>query len=90
VAHRKLATVALMDVYERVADVLVETSRCIAGELVVEPGSEEIARMVGASREMVSRVISVMVRRGLVRRQRRKVIIVECDALARLVQKAWA
>jgi CRP/FNR family cyclic AMP-dependent transcriptional regulator len=82
-AHGKMQGLALATVYERVARVLLETSRVIDGERRVEVGAERIAAMVGASREMVSRVIGDMIRRHVVRRYRRKLIVVDDSALSR-------
>lgn len=80
--HRKLATLALTKVYDRVAAVLLEHSREADGERRVEIGSEQISARVAASREMVSRVIKDMIGRGMVRRERRKLVIVDAAALA--------
>ena len=80
--HRKLATLALTKVYDRVAAVLLEHSRDADGERRVEIGSEQISARVAASREMVSRVIKDMIGRGMVRRERRKLVIVDAAALA--------
>ena len=81
--HRKLATLALTKVYDRVAAVLLEHSReGDGGERRVEIGSEQISGRVAASREMVSRVIKDMIGRGMVRRDKRKLIIVDAAALA--------
>jgi CRP-like cAMP-binding protein len=44
---------------------------------VVDTGSEEMARMVGASREMVSRVLKEMRDGGLIRRDKRKIIVLD-------------
>lgn len=81
-AQRKMASLALFDVYARVARVLLETGRESGGEWLVEPGSEQIAAMVGASREMVSRVVKDMIKRGVVRRHKRKLIVIDRAALA--------
>jgi len=58
-ADRKIGSLALMGVYGRVAQLLLEMSETINGEQVVtrKVVKQEIARMVGASREMVSRVM---------------------------------
>src|SRR5687768_2446775 len=81
--HRKMAHLALSSVYERVATVLLENSTDPgSGERLVEVGSEQISVRVAASREMVSRVIKNMIEKGMVRRVRRKLIIVDADALA--------
>jgi CRP/FNR family cyclic AMP-dependent transcriptional regulator len=79
--HRKLATLALTKVYDRVAAVLLEHSRDADGERRVDIGSEQISARVAASREMVSRVIKDMIGRGMVRRERRKLVIIDAAAL---------
>lgn len=58
-ADQKIETLALMDVYGRVARVLLDFSENVGGELVVKSKlpRQEIAKMIGASREMVSRVM---------------------------------
>ena len=49
----------------------------VNGLWVVDTGSEEMARMVGASREMVSRVLKEMRDGGLIRRDKRKIIVLD-------------
>lgn len=58
-ADKKIETLALLDVYGRVARVLLDFSEPINGERVVKNKlpRQEIAKMIGASREMVSRVM---------------------------------
>lgn len=58
-ADKKIETLALLDVYGRVARVLLDFSETIDGERVVKGKlpRQEIAKMIGASREMVSRVM---------------------------------
>ena len=58
-ADKKIETLALLDVYGRVARVLLDFSENIGGEMVVKSKlpRQEIAKMIGASREMVSRVM---------------------------------
>jgi CRP/FNR family transcriptional regulator, cyclic AMP receptor protein len=76
-ADRKIASLALMDVNGRVARLLIELAKDVNGVWVVDTGSEEIARMVGASREMVSRVLKEMREEGLVSRDKRKIIVLD-------------
>ena len=74
-ADRKIESLALMDVYGRVAGAL----RDIAGDAVRSPdGSamtqgrvsrQDMAKMVGASREMVSRVMKDLEERGFIETQ---------------------
>ncbi len=80
-AHQKIGTLALVNVYGRVARVLLEEGHEANGEWHVEPGAEQIAAMVGASREMVSRVVKDMINRGLVRRHKRKLIVIDRQLL---------
>ena len=58
-ADKKIETLALLDVYGRVARVLLDFSETVNGERVVKSKlpRQEIAKMIGASREMVSRVM---------------------------------
>jgi CRP/FNR family cyclic AMP-dependent transcriptional regulator len=80
-AHRTVANLALLDVYSRVARVLVDYAKEVGGQWMVEPGSELIASMVGASREMVSRVVKDMLNDGMVRRYKRKLVVLDRAAL---------
>ena len=58
-ADRKIGSLALMDVYGRVARLLLEMAETIDGQKVVTKklAKQDIAKMIGASREMVSRVM---------------------------------
>jgi CRP/FNR family cyclic AMP-dependent transcriptional regulator len=58
-ADRKIGSLALMDVYGRVARLLLEMSEELDGHRVVTKKlpKQDIAKMIGASREMVSRVM---------------------------------
>ena len=76
-ADDKIASLALMDVHGRVARLIMEEARLIDGLWIVDTGSEEMARMVGASREMVSRVLKEMRESGLIRRDKRKIIVLD-------------
>ena len=83
-ADRKIESLALMDVYGRVARLLMEHAREIDGRWIVEPGSEQISRMVGASREMVSRVLKDLREKGLIVRDKRKIVVLDRASMARL------
>jgi CRP/FNR family transcriptional regulator, cyclic AMP receptor protein len=76
-ADRKIASLALMDVHGRVARLIMDLAKESGGNWVVDTGSEEMARMVGASREMVSRVLKDMRDSGLIRRDKRKIIVLD-------------
>ncbi len=58
-ADKKIGSLALMDVYGRVARLLMEMAELIDGQRVVTKKlpKQDIAKMIGASREMVSRVM---------------------------------
>ncbi|MBS0317914.1 MAG: Crp/Fnr family transcriptional regulator [Proteobacteria bacterium] len=67
-ADRKIESLALMDVYGRVARALLESARSEPdGTLLIRDkvSRQDIAKMVGASREMVSRVMKDLEERGL-------------------------
>lgn len=80
-AYLKIARLALTDVHGRVAHLLIELAREADGVWVVDTGCEEIARMVGASREMVSRVLKEMRDSGLIRRDKRKIIVLDHESM---------
>ncbi len=68
-ADRKIESLALMDVYGRVARALLEFAvPGVDGELVIRDkiSRQDIAKMVGASREMVSRVMKDLEERGFI------------------------
>lgn len=58
-ADKKIGSLALMDVYGRVARLLLEMAETVDGQKVVTKklAKQDIAKMIGASREMVSRVM---------------------------------
>jgi CRP/FNR family cyclic AMP-dependent transcriptional regulator len=67
-ADRKIESLALMDVYGRVAHLLLEMAEQRDGETVVvrKISKQDIAKMIGASREMVSRVMKDLGVQGLI------------------------
>jgi CRP/FNR family cyclic AMP-dependent transcriptional regulator len=82
-AHRvrelteNVRSLALMDVYGRVARLLLELAEQKDGRLVV-PGPlthKEIASRVGASREMISRIFSDLSDGGYVRKEDGQLVI---------------
>jgi len=58
-ADRKIGSLALLDVYGRVARLLLDMAETVNGQKVVTKRlpKQDIAKMIGASREMVSRVM---------------------------------
>jgi CRP/FNR family cyclic AMP-dependent transcriptional regulator len=69
---------ALMDVYGRVARLLLELAEEVDGRLVIEEKltQKDIAQRVGASREMISRIFSDLTAGGYVRKEDGRLIIV--------------
>jgi CRP/FNR family transcriptional regulator, cyclic AMP receptor protein len=68
-ADRKIESLALMDVYGRVAKALLEFSSVDSlGNSVIRDkvSRQDLAKMVGASREMVSRVMKDIEERGFI------------------------
>ncbi len=67
-ADRKIETLALLDVYGRVARVLLDSSELTEGNRIVRNRlpRQQIAKMVGASREMVSRVMKGLESEGFI------------------------
>ncbi|NMM05845.1 Crp/Fnr family transcriptional regulator [Polaromonas sp.] len=68
-ADRKIESLALMDVYGRVARALLESAaEDSAGNTVIRDkvSRQDLAKMVGASREMVSRVMKDLEERGFI------------------------
>jgi len=58
-ADRKIGSLALLDVYGRVARLLLDMAENVDGQKIVTKRlpKQDIAKMIGASREMVSRVM---------------------------------
>ena len=66
-ADRNIESLALLDVFGRVARLLIDLSEERNGQRVVtrKLSKQDIAKMVGASREMVSRVMTDLRQQGL-------------------------
>ncbi len=84
-ADRKIESLALIDVYGRVARLLLDQAEEIDGVWIVRsaPPKQEIARMIGASREMVSRVVKDLQLRGYIRAEKRKVFLLDKISMAK-------
>ena len=69
-------SLALLDVYGRVAKVLLELARDVDGRRVVDRlTQQDIANRVGASREMVSRILRDLELGGYISRQGGQIVI---------------
>jgi CRP/FNR family cyclic AMP-dependent transcriptional regulator len=83
-AHHTIHRLAFMNVYDRVVATLIQASAGAHGEWFAGPGCQEIAQTVGATPEMVNRVIRAMIERGIVRRHSRKLLIKDRASLCQL------
>jgi CRP/FNR family transcriptional regulator, cyclic AMP receptor protein len=81
-ADRKIGSLALMDVYGRVARLLIECAKEVDGRWIAAIGSEQMSRRVGSSREMVSRVLKDLREKGIVAREKRKIVILDRASMA--------
>lgn len=78
-ADRKIESLALLDVYGRVARLLLEMAENVGGQMVVtrKISKQDIAKMIGASREMVSRVMKDLQLQGLIEEGKGKILLRE-------------
>ncbi|MCC7487465.1 MAG: Crp/Fnr family transcriptional regulator [Burkholderiales bacterium] len=76
-ADRQIESLALMSVHHRVVRILRDLSRDEGGRRVIPraPPKQEIAHMIGASREMVSRVLRELVNLGRIRVEKRRIVL---------------
>lgn len=84
-ADRSIESLALLDVYGRVARLLLEAADTVDGRKVVtrKVTKQDIAKMIGASREMVSRVMRDLTAQGLIHEQDGQLILVDLAAFRR-------
>ena len=70
-ADRQIESLALLDVYGRVARTLLDMAEDVEGEKVIKSkvSRQDMAKIVGASREMVSRVMKDLEERGIIETQ---------------------
>jgi CRP/FNR family cyclic AMP-dependent transcriptional regulator len=78
-ADRQIESLALLDVYGRVARVLLDLAVPIDGRYTIAqaPSRLDIARMVGASREMVSRVVRQLQASGHILVDKRRIVLLD-------------
>jgi CRP/FNR family cyclic AMP-dependent transcriptional regulator len=79
VADRRIESLALLDVTGRVVRLLREIALPVGGRQVVsrKPSRQDIAKMIGASREMVSRVLKDLEARGLIDENAERIVLRE-------------
>jgi CRP/FNR family cyclic AMP-dependent transcriptional regulator len=76
-ADRKIGSLAMLDVYGRVARLLLDMSQSVNGQRVVTKRitKQDIAKMVGASREMVSKVMKDLQTSGYIEVQGSTIVL---------------
>jgi len=76
-ADRKIGSLAMLDVYGRVARLLLDMSETVNGQKVVTKRitKQDIAKMVGASREMVSKVMKDLQTSGYIEMQGSSIVL---------------
>jgi CRP/FNR family transcriptional regulator, cyclic AMP receptor protein len=80
-----IKSLALMDVYGRVARMLIDLAVERDGALVIEakPTQQEMASRIGASREMISRILSDLASGGYIEVEKDRITI------AKALPRAW-
>src|SRR5436190_445702 len=78
-ADRQIESLALLDVYGRVARTLLDMSEEENGVKLIrnKVSRQDLAKVVGASREMVSRVMKDLEERGIVETQENGSVIIK-------------
>ncbi|TMH39110.1 MAG: cyclic nucleotide-binding domain-containing protein [Betaproteobacteria bacterium] len=84
-ADTKIGSLALMDVCGRVARLLMEMAETIDGQKVITKRlpKQQIAKMIGASREMVSRVMKDLETNGHIEVRARQIVLRDSLALTK-------
>ncbi len=84
-ADRNIESLALLDVYGRVARLLLESAETVEGRKVVthKLTKQDIGKMIGASREMVSRVMRDLTAQGLIEERDGQLILPDPAAFKR-------
>jgi CRP/FNR family cyclic AMP-dependent transcriptional regulator len=82
-ADRKIGSLALLDVYGRVARLLLDMAENVDGQKIVTRRlpKQDIAKMVGASREMVSRVMKDLQMGGYIEMRGSTIVLRDTIAL---------
>ena len=82
-ADQKIGSLALMDVCGRVARLLMEMAETVDGQKVVtrKLPKQQIAKMIGASREMVTRVMKEMEASGHIEVRAQRILLRDSLAL---------
>ena len=78
-ADRQIESLALLDVYGRVARALLEMSEAVGEQQVIrnKVSRQDLAKVVGASREMVSRVMKDLEEREMIETQENGSVVIK-------------
>ena len=78
-ADRQIESLALLDVYGRVARTLLDMAEDVSGVQLIrnKVSRQDMAKVVGASREMVSRVMKDLEERGVIETQENGSVIIK-------------
>lgn len=88
-ADETIASLMLLDVNGRIANLLLELAGEEGGERITRRLTHAtIGQMVGASRETVSRTMRSLVNRNILRVSRREILLLDPDALRLAAQRA--
>src|SRR5947199_8683983 len=84
-ADNKIGSLALMDVYGRVARLLLEMAETVDGQKVVTKKlpKQQIAKMIGATREMVTRVMKELEASGHIEVRAHQILLRDSLALTK-------
>lgn len=76
-ADRKISSLALLDVYGRIAQLLLELGQPEDGLLIIKEklSQQEIANRIGASREMVSKIMKDLAQSGHIAVESKRIIV---------------
>jgi CRP/FNR family transcriptional regulator, cyclic AMP receptor protein len=87
-ADETIASLMLLDVNGRIANLLLELASEEGGERITRRLTHAtIGQMVGASRETVSRTMRSLVNRNILRVSRREILLLDSDALRLAAQR---
>ena len=78
-ADRQIESLALLDVYGRVARTLLDMAEMEGEKKVIrnKVSRQDLAKVVGASREMVSRVMKDLEERGMIETQENGSVVIK-------------
>jgi CRP/FNR family transcriptional regulator, cyclic AMP receptor protein len=78
-ADRQIESLALLDVYGRVARTLLDMAEPVDGQRIIRSkvSRQDMAKVVGASREMVSRVMKDLEERGVIETQENGFVLIK-------------